>query len=306
MNSRFQCVRSLHAAGTIAFAVVAFPALALAQIKAPLTEPVTVPTELAAALIGAGGINGNDEPRLLVGAIPEWVTPRIVVPTGAKVLGAAFQGTTVLAVINIPAASDTVIAELRQQLLQHGWKSLPVRNQMTAGGFMPAPARPPEGSLTRTTLCEGPNTISALLARRDSHSADVVYRLSTSTGISPCNPPQMPTNMFRSPFPPLYNPATSTDARMTGDCSTTLLGSQGQGTTLRTALSADSLLEHYGRQLADSGWVAARERGVTTGRTYSRVDATGAPVELVLTVTTSAHDESCRDVNMQVRTLKRP
>ncbi|MGH7654053.1 MAG: hypothetical protein ACREN6_05255 [Gemmatimonadaceae bacterium] len=295
---------TLHTIGTIA--LVAFPALALAQIKAPLTEPATVPTELAAALIGAGGINGNDEPRLLVGAIPEWVTPRIVVPGGAKVLGAAFQGTSVLAVINIPYASETIVTDLKQQLLQRGWKAIPVRTPMAIGGFLPAPALAPEGPPLRVTLCEGPNMMSVFLARRDSHSADVVYRLSTPSGISVCNAPQMPTGMYRSPFPPLYNPTRSADARMTGDCSTTMLGSQGQGTTLRTALSADSLLEHYGRQLTDSGWTAARDRGVTVGRTYSKTDASGAPVELVLTVASSARDESCRDVNMQVRTLRKP
>lgn len=279
-----------------------------AQGKEPLSQPSAVPIELATALIESGGVAGPDAPRILVGSAPEWVMPRIVVPKGGRVLGAAFQGTTVLTILNVPLASDSVIGELRRSLLDRGWKAVPVMQQPAVGGFRPAPTPASDAPITRVTLCDGAQTLSASLLHRDAKSADVAYRISTATGMSACNPPQMAAalQMIRSPWPTLYNPAGSSDARMTGECSTTIGGSSGIGTTLRTAMTPDSVLEHYARQLADSGWKTEGERGSTIGRSFTRVDASGAPVELSITVTSTPRAESCRDVNMQVRTGRKP
>src|ERR1035437_1189946 len=111
-----------------------------AQGNEPLSQPKTVPIELVTALVGSRGVSGPDGPWILVGSAPEWVMPRIVVPSGGRVLGAAFLGTTVLTIINIPLAGDSVIPELRRSLLDRGWKAVPVAQRMISpGGFMPAP-----------------------------------------------------------------------------------------------------------------------------------------------------------------------
>lgn len=276
-----------------------------AQGNEPLSQPKTVPIELVTALVGSGGVSGPDGPRILVGSAPEWVMPRIVVPSGGRVLGAAFQGTTVLTIINIPLAGDSVIPELRRSLLDRGWKAAPVMQRPSAGGFMPAMPAGPDPA-THLTLCDGKQVLSASLVRRDAKSADVAYRLSTAAGVSPCNLPQMPNLGMRLPWPALTNPTGSIDARMSGECSATLTGSSGIGTTLRTAMSSDSVFAFYARQLADSGWKAESDRALPIGKVFARVDSSGSPVELTLTVTTTPRNESCRDVYMQVRTLKKP
>jgi hypothetical protein len=285
------------------------PAMVFAQGKEPLVaQPVAVPIDLATALISSGGMTSTDVPRILVGSAPEWVMPRIVVPKGAHVLGSTFQGTGMLTIVNVPLASETVIADLKAPLMEHGWKTPPVMQQSNFGGFRPAPPASSDAPITRVVLCDAGQQLNASLVRRDAKSADIAYRISASTPNSICNPPQLPMSMtsMRSPWPSLYNPAGAADARMTGDCSATLGGSQGTNTTLRTALSSDAILDHYAKQLADSGWKTQGERGVTTGRTYVHDDANGATVELSLTVTSSARAESCHDVNMTVRTLRKP
>jgi hypothetical protein len=288
----------------ISFSVTA-PA-ARAQGKEPLTEPKTIPTDLASALIASGGVSGPDAPRILVGSAPEWVMPRIFVPAGGRVLGAAFQGTTVLTIVNIALARDSIISDLRKSLIERGWKNVPAMQTNSFGGFRPAPATPSDAPITRVTLCDGAQTLNTSLVRRDDKSADIAYRIATAQGIGVCNPPQLPTSMVRSPWPVLYNPVGSADGRMTGDCSVNMMGPQSTGTTLRTAMPAESILDSYAKQLADSGWKVAGDRAGTIGRTFTRTDADGAPVELTLTVAATARSESCRDVNMAVRTGRKP
>ena len=113
--------------------------------------------------------------------------------------------------------------------------------------------------------------------------------------------------MPRSPFPTLFNPANASDARMAGECSNTgNNSSSGTGTLLRTAMPSDTLLSHYARQLEDSGWHSTSDKASIVGRSWTRMDSTGSPLELTLTVTTSARDSMCRELNLQVRSPRRP
>jgi hypothetical protein len=93
---------------------------------------------------------------------------------------------------------------------------------------------------------------------------------------------------------------------MTGDCSTNGFSGMGNATTLRTDMSPDSLLDHYGRQLQDSGWKSTNDAKIIVGRSWTRPDSTGSPMELSLTVATSMRAGACREVNLQVRTGRRP
>ena len=290
------------AIGAIALAL---PVTALrSQEPRRLVTPDSVPLELAAALVSAGGFSA--EPQILVGSMPDWIASRIYVPSGARVLGSAFLGTTVVAVVSLPAASDSVLVEFKRELLQRGWKTPPPPPNYGGGGFRPAVSATVDASLTRLTLCNDQQMLTASAARRRGTTTDVTFRVLGTGTYSPCHPPQMPTGMARSPLPTLFNPPNAADARMNGDCSSTLMGSTGTGTTLRTAMTAESLLDHYGRQLQDSGWTAAGERASIVGRSWTRPDSSGAPVETVITVATPARDPGCRELNLQVRTLRKP
>jgi hypothetical protein len=148
--------------------------------------------------------------------------------------------------------------------------------------------------------------LTASAARRRGTVTNVTFRVIGNATYSVCHPPQIQTGMTRSPLPTVFNPPTATDARMTGDCSSSVMGSMGTGATLRTSLTTEALLDHYGRQLQDSGWTAAGERASIIGRSWTRPDSSGTPVETVITVATPARDTGCRELNMQVRTLRKP
>jgi len=305
-----ECTVKLFAPATfvaLTIAALAFSepiATASAQQPAPLRQADNVPIELAMALVASGGFGG--EPQILVGAMPEWIAGRVYVPPTARVLGAAFLGTAVVAVVQLPVASDTVLAEFKRELLKRGWTVPPPAPVYAGAGFMPARPAPSIAPPTRLTLCGDQQLLTVSSARRGGVVTNVTLRVVGSTGPGPCHLPQMPVSMMRSPFPTLYAPEGALDARMSGDCSATMMGSMGTGTTLRTGMTADALLDHYGRQLADSGWTSHGDKGSVTGRLWTRPDSSGAPVEVVVSVTTSARDAGCRDLNLQVRTLKKP
>jgi hypothetical protein len=277
----------------------------LSQEPRRLLQSDSIPLDLAAALISAGGFNGA--PQILVGAIPAFLTGRLDVPVGARVLGSAFLGSTVVAVMSVPNAPDTIVSQLRNGLLLKGWKNAPAMPRYAIGGFQPAPAPPPLGPLTRVNLCADQQSITVWTGTRHGSSVEVNFRVSPAGNPSVCNMPQFPAAGMRlPPWPALFNPAGVADTRLGGDCSSTIGGTSGTGTTFRTAMSAEAILEHYGRQLLDSGWTTGGEKGAIVGRTFMRADSTGTPVDLTLSVTTSARDSGCREVNMQVRTLRKP
>lgn len=286
-----------------------FASLGSAQGKEPLSQPAMVPIDLVAALAASPGVAGSDVPRILVGSVPEWFTPKIVVPKGAKILGSAFQGTVVLAIVSIPTVSDSIVGELRAPLLERGWKMPPVIQQPTYGGFRPAPAPVSLLPTTRLTVCDGDRQMTVNVVHQDSQRADIAYRIFTTSGVGGvCNPyPQQPRGIVQIQQPTLFNPPTSADARMTGDCSTmNSSSSTGNNTVLRTAMGLDAVLDHYSKQLVDSGWKTEGDRGTIAGRSFMRTDSLGNPMILSLTVSNTARTEMCRDVNMQIRMFRKP
>ena len=154
-------------------------------------------------------------------------------------------------------------------------------------------------------LCSDQQVLAASAARQRGTVTNITYRISTTGGYSVCRPPKLPVGPTRSAFPTLYNPPAALDARMSGDCANNFNGS-GTSTTLRTSMSADALLDHYARQLQDSGWTSAGEKASIVGRTWSRTDSAGTPVDVVITVTTPAQNSACRELNLQVRTMQKP
>jgi hypothetical protein len=284
---------------------LAFTALAASRAQEPrrLISADSIPRDLAAALIASGGFGAD--PQILIGSMPEWIANRLSIPSGARVLGSAFLGTTVVAVVTMPVASDTMMNQLKSDLLRRGWTNPPPQPNY-GGGFRPAPAgMVPDGPLTRVTLCSDQQVLAASAARQRGTVTNITYRISTTGGYSVCRPPKLPVGPTRSAFPTLYNPPAALDARMSGDCANNFNGS-GTSTTLRTSMSADALLDHYARQLQDSGWTSAGEKASIVGRTWSRTDSAGTPVDVVITVTTPAQNSGCRELNLQVRTMRKP
>jgi hypothetical protein len=112
--------------------------------------------------------------------------------------------------------------------------------------------------------------------------------------------------MTRSPYPTLFNPSNATDARMMGDCTSNMMNFGVTGTVLRTVMTPDALLDHYARQIQDSGWTSLSDGRSIVSRTWTRPDSAGGSVELSLTVSTTTREATCREINLQVRKVQKP
>ena len=273
-----------------------------AQAPRRLDQADSIPLELVTALVSAGGLGG--EPQILVGSLPGWVVNRLYIPSNARVVGSAFLGSTVVGILSVPDAPESVTADFKRELVKRAWKTPPPTPSY--GGFRSAATTAADGSTpTRLTLCGDQQTLTTSATRRRGTSTEVVIRVAGGPGYF-CNPQPMSAGMPRSPFPTLFNPANASDARMASDCSSAGNSSSGTGTILHTAMPADTLLSHYARQLQDSGWHSTSDKASIVGRSWTRMDSTGSPLELTLTVTTSARDSMCRELNLQVRSPRRP
>jgi hypothetical protein len=271
--------------------------------------PDSIPVDLATALIAAGGVGG--EPIILIGALPEWFANRISVPKAARVLGAASSGNIVVGIYSVRTTADTAVTELKTELLAHGWK-LPPPPPTYGGGFRPATMASQgqqTGPATRATLCRDDGTLTVSGAPARGGGANVTMRLLTNLGpasFTTCNPPprpEMPAN--RPLFPTLYDPPVTGEPVAPNACFPNYNNSSGTNNYLRTTLTTDLVLEHYARQLQDSGWTPSSAMA-PAGRTFTRRDSTGAPIEVTLTVVGSPMGPNCRDVTMQVRGAKKP
>ena len=294
--------------------VLLAPATLLAQ-REPLRQATAVPVELASLLAAAGGFPASGEPQILVGDIPGFAAERIHIPEGSVVLGSAFLGTTMVAIVQTLEGAELPVAQLEAELMKKGWKK-PVMPTSQMGGFRPAPtpssgAAGAAGSQWPLRFCAGQESLTLSRGAPRQGKQPLIIRMSTGTGYGICNPPQMGSNRRQVPLPTLYNPEGATENRdmmSFGECTTArpnYNNSNGTGARLRTAMAPEAMLEHYGRQLQDSGWTA---EGTTTnvGRRWTRVDTAGKTIQARLNVTTASENPTCRELQLMVSELEKP
>ena len=282
---------------------------AAAQGVQPGGQPASVPTELALALAAGGGLGTTGTPELLVGVLPQQFTARVTAPRGARVVGGAASGNSVLAVLAIPTSSDSAMAHLERELRAQGWTA-PDFGMGSGGGFRPAPGERTAMTGMRSMLCKEGNLLSLWPVREETMSTTIVARLNTLTAGGPATGPcairvQVASAISgsapvrRPPFPTLFNPPGSGDPYANSRCRPDG-GSMGTQTELRSAMTAEEILDHYGRQLQDSGWTAPKPGSPIVGRVWTRKDSLGVPRHLTLTVITSPLDARCRLVKLDV------
>ena len=292
------------AAALLIVGIVGIATSSGAQEPRRLSQPDSIPMELATALISSGGLPGD--PQILVGSLPGWMTNRVYIAPNARVVGSAFIGTTAVAIVSSPEMPEPAMSALKRELATRGWKAPPPQPSY-GGGFRSATMNMMAGGdPTRATLCGADQQmLTASAARRRGVSTDIVMRLSTVTNYGTCNPPQLPPGYRPPPWPTIYQPTGVADANQACNADNNF-GSSGTGAIVRTPMTSEALLDHYAKQLQDSGWQAPPGSGSIVGRTWTRTDSTGAPVELTITAAASLRDPSCRTLNMSVRTLKKP
>ena len=282
---------------SLAGLALSFATSALAQGNEPLRQPTNIPIELATALMSAGGLAGPGDAQILIGEMPGWIAAKLRFPKGTEVLGSAFLGTSVVGVVMYPAASDTIVRVFEREFLESGWKAPP--QAPSYGGFRPAAMAP--SARRAVTLCGDKAMLYVSTVKQRATATTILLRYSASAGQgTPCNPPAIPPGIPRSPYPTLYNPDTGAPTDMSLCFETGSTGSSGTQTRLRTSMLPDAIIDHYGKQLADSGWTPALSIPIpSVTRTWTKRDSTGTSL-ISLTVGGMARDTLCRQVDLQV------
>src|SRR5215475_8132811 len=174
--------------------VLAVSVAAAAQEPRRLTQPDSVPVELAGALMSAGGFGA--EPQILIGAFPGWLTARIPVVSGTRVLGSAFIGTTTVAVVAATQEPATAIEQLKPELEKLGWAPPPPTPSYGGGFRTPPPAMIGNAPVTTAfgflTLCGGDQQMLVARASRQHGGTQIVYRITPGMTGSMCHPPELP------------------------------------------------------------------------------------------------------------------
>lgn len=290
--------------------VVLLPVSARGQ-EPPLTQPASIPIDLALALTGSGGLGSDAEARILVGEIPEWALNRVPLPNGWRPIGSAFLGTTVIGVVQVPTANDSLIQRFQQHLERNGWKAPPTPVQFRGGGFQsPQSAAAVTRASRRFQSCRDNQMVNAWIARELPVSTTIAFRLSMATPgqFNQCNPPAPDTRMIGAmrdnPLPTLYDPVSRDGPMMSSCFSVDAFGNRTTETRYKSTMTPEQLLEHYARQLADSGWIAGSSPRPAVARMWTRPDSSGTPRQVVLTASRmmgAGADSTCVRVQMDAR-----
>jgi len=267
------------------------------------TGPDSLPRELVEALLRSGiSAYGGDGSEFVVGRVPTSLAPFLYVPRDANVLGGVENSSNTVAVFKVRMTSEELRGVYGRELPRLGWTSSSGRPGM-GWGFAPAPGSGPTGSgleychigqSLQITPNETPSglTVTAVVRNYGGACAGrVAFVPASPSGVampSLINPPDASMNQ-----PGCYQPQPLG------------VGSgRSMSERLETSITADKLLEHFARQLADSGWSPAGQQAASVRRTWTRADAGGTIREITLSITPLANS-ACQEVSMQVREVSK-
>ena len=267
------------------------------------TGPDSLPRELVEALLRSGiSAYGGDGSEFVVGRVPTSLAPFLYVPRDANVLGGVENSSNTVAVFKVKMTREELRTTYGRELPRLGWTPSSGRPGM-GWGFMPAPGSGPNGSgfeychigqSLQITANEIPFGVSvtAVVRNYGGTCAGRVAFVPVSPGgvVMPrlINPPDAGMNQ-----PSCYQPQP--------------LGvgsARGISERLETSITADKLLEHFARQLADSGWSPAGAQAASVRRTWTHADTGGTIREITLSITPMANSV-CQEVSMQVREVSK-
>jgi hypothetical protein len=262
-----------------------------------------VPRELVDGLLSRGSMA---KPVIYVGEIPREMVGKIYVPKNARILGGMSTNSNGTAVILVPGPRESVAADLEKELPKLGWKQQdPSQRMMNPySEFHDAPI--PAGAMRinpvgAQTFC-GPSG-GMTITLDPSGFADTRMTI-TASDVSPCfsaaNTATLPAAL-REQFagrPTLFNPVGARND-FGGVCTRGNMDVVGMGfpgnNMLASTLPPQALLDHYSKQLTDSGWTVIPTEKVS--RTWQRNDSTGKPMRYTITIESAPTTQGCRILN---------
>lgn len=281
----------------IAAAFLVASAVGAAAQGVPPGTPDSLPRDLVEALLRpylglySGGASG-----FVVGRVPAPLAPFFFVPPGARVLGGIETPSTTVVVLSVAMSVDEVRSAYRREQLRLGWTT-PSPAGPRGWGFVPAPGMGQDGSLIFCHIGQSLQIVPYQMSSQPLIVTATVQNFGGSCGT------QMQFGMQSSTavaLPVLMNPQDAgMNDRTCLSSSLSLVGSNGTSERLQTKLSPAQLLEHFSRQLSDSGWSASPALAAVR-RVWTRPDSGGAAREMTLTITPSTVS-GCQELSMQVR-----
>lgn len=264
----------------------------------PASRVDSLPRELVEALLRPYfGFYPGSGSAFVVGRVPASLAPYFFVPPGSRVLGGIEGPSTTVVVLSTPMSTEELRAAYRREQLRLGWT--PASGPGYRGwGFVPAQGASPDGGLV---FCHIGQTLQ--ITPYQSPSQPLLVTATVQNYGSQCSTQaRMMSPSVGMELPVLLNPQDAAmNDRVCLGSNTTLGGGNGTGERVQTSLSAPQLLDHFSRQLADSGWSASPPlAGVR--RIWTRPDTGGTMRELTLTITPLSA-AGCQELSLQVRRI---
>jgi hypothetical protein len=292
-----------------ASATAASPGTLHAQVRR-LTDVSadSVPKALVEAVIDPIGtmrmMAGGARPRLLVGTLPSGLAQRLWIPPGSTVLGGIESSGFGIAIIHSAMSEDSLNAGYAREEPRLGWTLPPARTVAgPAMGFVQAPTTLAVGSgvVEGGLFCSGGTTLSISVSPIDPLMREI-RATAMNLGDARCQPAAASRVIMpnRPNYPTLVNPPGSGPGY--ANCSSWNSMGGGGTTRLQTGMSADEVLQHYAKQLTDSGWTPGPDQ--TVSRSWSHRDSTGTLTQVTLTARLAPASPGCVEVQMEVRSRR--
>jgi hypothetical protein len=273
-----------------------------AQVLVTPASDSVVPRELFDAVFAMTGGMFGGQSQALVGELPRSVRQRFFLPAGSRILGGIQGGLISVGAVVVPIPVDSVGAVYSREMQRLGWTKNIQPPGPSAWGFRQSPAKQAEAN--NLQFCSGSQTLGMLpVTRGGSNSTRITFVVVRQE----CGPVSESRAAFNeNPYrnvPILVNPVTSQSQGIGATCSPNGRsgGSSSPSTALRTSMTSREILEHYNRQLADSGWTLVPGTEDMVRSLWQRTDSTGARLEVTLTVSSHPSAPGCHDVEMNYR-----
>lgn len=285
--------------GILALLAVGVDAMTLGAQGARDAE--MIPRELLlSALAVYGGFGAARPPDVQVGDIPADIRAQLPDISGMKVIGTVTMpyGTTV--VLGAAISSDSLRRTLERSLKAKGYEpAKPIAREglPSAQGFIPSPD-------FSTAWCSAGSSLVASTESRGSGASVVRIVVGQYAAMGRCPQQRLIVNVISdfSMLPTLYDPegASSNSQK----CVTAYRSSSGNGirNIIALQLAPSMLLDHYGKQLRDSGWTRADTlgAGMRVSRSWLKRTSGGDEQYLTLSVVVPADQPQCRIVEATV------
>jgi len=280
--------------------------LATASAQAAPDTATMLPRELVEALVQpyVGGPSGTE---FFVGKVAPALQPFLFVPSSARVIGSMASPTSTTVVMTAPLNPMEIKAQYEREQPKLGWTHPPTANATRGWGFGPPPSAMPEGA--GSEFCHVGQSLRVIPFPNAPGSTRIVVTVQNFGGRCQMSdrvvfiggqPPRVAMPALENPLGAPMNPVGCSRAGS--------IGSQmaSMSERLETSMTPMQLLDHFGKQLADSGWTASAQTSPTLRRTWTRADSGNTVREAMLQIAPlqdAARGTTCEEIVLSVRQL---